>query len=262
MVFNLDKLVLRLFSNTFGKQKFQNFYKKIYSFSLRGLNYGNLGFGEEYVIRLIAKSLENKKFPKAIFDVGANVGEYSELLLKYFTDSSLIYAFEPAPKTFESLLKNSKVESISKHNIGFGSSDGQLKLYKQSSNSPLASVFQREYKGVVFEDFDLVKIETVDGFCKENDIAEILFLKIDVEGYEMEVINGAKQMIETGKINYLQFEFGGTQIHSRTFFKDFWDKLSPYFTINKILIDGLEEIKKYEERLEIFSYSNFLCVLK
>lgn len=251
-----------MFSFSFGKLKFQNFFKKIYSLSLRGLNYGNLGFGEENVIAFVASQAILEGSQTAIFDVGANIGEYSELLLKYFSNSKLIYAFEPAPKTFETLSKNSKINLVSKHNIGFGSSEGELKLYKESANSPLASVFQRNYNGVIFEEYDLVRIETIDDFCKKNNIFEILFLKIDVEGFEMEVINGALEMIKSGKIRFLQFEFGGTQIHSRTFFKDFWDLLSPFFKINKILVDGLEELKTYDERLEIYSYSNFLCILK
>lgn len=234
----------------------------MFSLALRGLNYGNLGFGEEKVIEIIANTKEANNGSCVIFDVGANVGEYSELLLNYFKTEAAIFAFEPARKTFDSLCSNKRLNNVSKINIGFGSENGELKLYRQTTNSPLASVYQREYQGETFQEFDIVKIETVDYFCSINNISELLFLKIDVEGYEMEVIKGAFEMIKSGKIKYLQFEFGGTQIHSRTFFKDFWDILSPYFVIHKILKDGFDEIKSYEERLEVFSYSNFLCILK
>ena len=64
------------------------------------------------------------------------------------------------------------------------------------------------------------------------------------------------------KINFIQFEFGGCNISSRTFFKDFYEILSPYFKINRILKDGLYPIKSYNEILECYLQQNYLATKK
>ena len=257
----IESFLINTVSFTFGKKRFQKFFRKLLSISLRGLNYGNLGFGEGHALDYIL-SKSNDGSQRIIFDVGANIGEYSEMILKREDSNVLIYAFEPAKITFQTLVKNQNLIKVIKENIGLGSSEGEMKLYRQSESSPLASVFQRDFKGQRFEVFDIVKIETIDIFCLERDIEKIHFAKIDVEGFEMEVLKGAEKMIKANKIIYIQFEFGGTQINSRTFFKDFWEFLSPYYKISRILKDGFEEIIEYNERLEIFGYSNYLCELK
>lgn len=257
----LDKLVNLIFGFTYGKSAFQGIYKKLYSISLRGLNYGNLGFGEENAVKRIKTSLENKA-DIILFDVGANIGEYSEILNEIFESKATIHAFEPSGVTFETLKAKVSNTKIFAHNVGLGSKNETIKLYKQAANSPLASAFQREYKGEVFQDFDLVSIKTLDDFCAENQISHIDFLKIDVEGFEMEVLKGASKMIEANKIQYIQFEFGGTHIDPRNFIRDFWILLHPKYRIYRILKDGLAEIESYTDRLEVFSYSNYLCILK
>lgn len=257
----LDKLVNLIFGFSYGKSAFQGIYRKLYSLSLRGLNYGNLGFGEENAIKLV-KSKLGKKDNIILFDVGANIGEYSEILNDIFENSASIHAFEPSGVTFETLKSNLAKPNIFAHNVGLGSKNETIKLYKQAANSPLASAFQREYNGEVFQDFDLVSIKTLDDFCTENKISHIDFLKIDVEGFEMEVLKGATNMINANKIQFIQFEFGGTQIDPRNFIRDFWQLLHPKYRIYRILKDGLSEIESYTDRLEVFSYSNYLCILK
>jgi hypothetical protein len=69
-------------------------------------------------------------------------------------------------------------------------------------------------------------------------------------------------MLDENKIKAIQFEFGGCNIDSRTYFKDFWNMLHEKYYIYRILKNGLHEMPKYSEFLEIFHYSNFLAVNK
>jgi hypothetical protein len=109
---------------------------------------------------------------------------------------------------------------------------------------------------------DLIPIDTVDNFCKNNSISSISFLKIDVEGFDLDVLKGAKSMIDNGQIDLIQFEFGGTQIIPRIFIKDFWEILNTNYSIHRILKNGLLEIKEYSDSLEIFAYANYLAIKK
>lgn len=93
-------------------------------------------------------------------------------------------------------------------------------------------------------------------------IRNIDFLKIDVEGDELNVLYGASNMLEMRGIKAIQFEFGGTHIDSRTYFRDFWNLLSPQYDIYRVIQNGLHRICKYTELLEIFACQNFLAILK
>ncbi|GHV56141.1 hypothetical protein AGMMS49579_20380 [Spirochaetia bacterium] len=75
----------------------------------------------------------------------------------------------------------------------------------------------------------------------------------------MKVLEGAKHMIQSGNIDFIQFEFGGCNIDSRTYFQDFFYALKDRYRIYRIIRDGLFEIKAYREMYECFMNSNFFA---
>jgi len=85
---------------------------------------------------------------------------------------------------------------------------------------------------------------------------------LDVEGHEYAVLQGAKELIERNKIQFIQFEFGGCNIDSRVFFQDFFYFLSPKYKIFRVLKDGLYPINEYSENLEVFSVTNYFAQLR
>ena len=87
-------------------------------------------------------------------------------------------------------------------------------------------------------------------------------LKIDAEGHEMEVLLGARSMIEGGHIHSLQFEFGETFLQTPYHFRDLYDLLAPRYRIYRILRQGLAELPAYSPDLEVYKLANFLCVQK
>lgn len=99
---------------------------------------------------------------------------------------------------------------------------------------------------------------TIDQYCNKNKIDRVHFMKIDVEGHELKVIEGG----QNSNIDFIQFEFGGTDIDSRTFFQDFWYLLHDRYKLFRIFRNGLYEIREYNEQLEIFSCTNYLAELK
>ena len=64
-----------------------------------------------------------------------------------------------------------------------------------------------------------VRTETLDGFCAKNKINLIDFMKIDVEGFELNVLKGAELMLSGGKIKLIQFEFTQLNAVVGVFFK-------------------------------------------
>lgn len=253
-----------------GKKCLQPLYQKLHTLSLYGMNYGNGGdfhkSGELYAAQYIKNKLASKSEKLVIFDVGANIGHYSIDLVPVFGSSSVdIHAFEPSKTTFEPLKANvCKYDCITPHNLGLSDKQQQLTLHTSSTRSSAASVYNRNMDNtqIVLDVEETIDLSTVDLFCQQKGIDHIHFLKIDVEGHELSVLQGAANMIKEKKISYIQFEFGGTDIDARVFFRDFWYLLRDNYTFHRIVKNGLQPIKKYKESLEIFSAINYLLEIR
>ena len=107
-----------------------------------------------------------------------------------------------------------------------------------------------------------IKLSTLDVYCSANKIDRIHFLKLDIEGHELKALNGAKRMIDSKNIDIIQFEFGGANIDSRTYFQDFFYLLKDNYSIYRIVKDGLFEMPIYKETYEVFLTINYLAVRK
>ncbi len=255
-------LLVKLFENFFGKHigeiDYQYLYEKFHYISLKGKNMypGDiLDNGEKRVLELVHKNCDSNAI---IFDVGANIGKYSLELSKYFSLNQKIFSFEPSKSSYEELKsKTNLIDNIRCFNLGMSMVKEEKYLFFDHEKSGLSSLYQRDIQ-TKLEKKEKIKLTTIDIFCKENNISKIDFLKLDVEGHEIAVLKGCEKMIES--INFIQFEFGGCNISSRTFFKDFFDLLNPDFEINRILIDGLYPIKNYNEILECFLHQNYLAI--
>src|SRR5205823_468681 len=86
------------------------------------------------------------------------------------------------------------------------------------------------------------------------------FLKLDTEGHELSVLRGAEEMIGAGAIGSLQFEFGGCNIDSRTYFQDFFYLLDGRYFVYRILSRGLARVRRYTEMDEVFTTTNYVAL--
>jgi FkbM family methyltransferase len=253
-----------------GKIKLQKYFEYLHSLSLIGMNYGNGGdfrtSGENFAIKYIKSKLISQNKEVVVFDVGANIGDYSINLLEAFKNETFkIYSFEPSKHTYNELLKKvHNYKNIISFNFGFGETNETLKLFSNASLSHLASVYKRnlDHIGINMLALEEIKIKKIDDFCEENNIQKINFLKLDVEGHEYKCLLGAKKMIGNKKIDFIQFEFGGTNIDSGTYFRDFWHLLKDNYNFYRIVKNGLHPIKNYRETLEIFTTINYLLEIK
>ena len=78
----------------------------------------------------------------------------------------------------------------------------------------------------------------------------------------MAVFRGAKQMLSERKIRIIQFEFGGCNLDSHTYFRDYYNFFKDEFVLYRILSNGLKRIREYSEKLEVFQSANYLAVRK
>ena len=153
-----------------------------------------------------------------VFDVGAHVGELTLLFSRFVGQHGRVHAFEAGGETFERLqtvCEAANRQNIVLNHVALMDKEGTVKLHvydrEHSGWNSLAERPLREY-GI---DIDPVGIEevraiTVDAYCDQNGIAQIGLLKIDVEGAEYQVLQGARRMLAGKKILCCVFEFGQT----------------------------------------------------
>tara|TARA_B110000027_G_scaffold114535_1_gene124189 strand:- start:239 stop:970 length:732 start_codon:yes stop_codon:yes gene_type:complete len=176
--------------------------------------------------RKIIKFLHKKGFKNfdIIFDVGAHKGESINLFLSNFKTAN-IYSFEASPITFKILsdkidyirnkFKSSKI-IIENYAIGSVKKKVSLKQLKESSSSTIRNLnenskyfkkklffLQGDKRSPFFKEVEVDQIRLSDYLVKNN-IGSIDFLKIDTEGYEFEVLIGAKDVLS--KISIVLFE--------------------------------------------------------
>ncbi len=264
------KLVTMYTKGAYGRKSGQSLFEWLYRYALRGMNYGEGGAtdasGEMASIAFVKDQLRNTKTPLVLFDVGANIGKYAKGLDGIFSGvQKEIHCFEPSAETFRRLSENvNGYKDIKLNNFGMGNENATLKLYTDKAASGLASVFKRnlEHFSMEMGQSEDITIKTIDGHCSEKGITHIHLLKLDIEGNELNALKGAKDMIAKGAIDFIQFEFGGCNIDSRTYFQDFYYLLSPHFKLYRILGDGPYPVTAYREEMEIFITTNYLAQRK
>jgi FkbM family methyltransferase len=264
----MKKIIRKIASIILGRTYSQSFFERLYKVTLRGMNFGLSEVnesGELSVLAHLAKKVASSQGTGTItvFDVGANKGDYAIAINTVLGERASIYSFEPSKPTFFELKKNTaKIPSIHLYNSGLSSKPQNLDLYYDNKGSGLASVYKRGLASIEMSEKEEVSFTTLDIFCKENSIDRIDLLKMDVEGHELDILKGAEETLASGKIKSLQFEFGGCNIDSRTYFKDFHKLLCNKYRIYRVLQNGLREIKSYSEFDEIFTTVNYFAELK
>jgi len=235
------------------------FYQK------KGINNSETDSGESFVIQSILPQIFDSTDP-VIFDVGAHEGLFTNQLAK-FVKFQKLYAFEPNPVTFEILKNNTeKIDDLMVINAGLGNCKSTKTIYTYKENQTAGhATFYKEiltelHKKNIIDSFQ-VTVTTVDDFCSERGINYIDFIKIDTEGHEFAILEGAKKFIREDRIKAIQFEFNEMNVISRVFLKDFYEILSG-FHIFRINTNKLQYLPDYSPRNEIFQFQNFLAVHK
>jgi FkbM family methyltransferase len=140
-----------------------------------------------------------------VFDIGANIGQTALQMARSFPGAS-IHAFEPVPSVYRRLSNNTHgVPSIQTHNLALGSSEQTVKIRKIESDS-IQTTRVLDSSGNDLDDYDTVKVSTVDSFCESNGIKRIALLKTDTEGFDLDVLRGSRRMLESGLIDYILSE--------------------------------------------------------
>ena len=201
-----------------------------------------------------------------ILDVGANDGRWIADVDKQFRRYRPHYhAFECAPYCFENFERNTRdISELKLIRKAVSDRAGSMTLYLPDTGSGLASLHERHDTSVRSHEYGTLEVEVVDldSYIEANGITQVDVLKIDVEGHEVSVLEGARRALKEHRIAAIMFEFGSATINSRTFFGDFWnlfDALS--YDLHVVLPGGgTYKIDRYRDELEYFrGASNYIA---
>ncbi len=218
--------IARWYGRFFARPSLISFNKLLVHLGMRGLGVYNFGdfflSGESNFLNQYLSSIDKP----VIFDVGANAGSYS-LLCQQIKLNSQIFCFEPHPQTFSLLRKkfqdNNKIKLF---NLALSNKSGNFTLYDyhDNRNSRHATLCKNVIETVTnkattkFE----VKVYTVDQIIIEQQISKIHLLKVDVEGHDLQVLQGAKSAIDNNIVQAIQFEFTKNNSTTKVFMKDLY----------------------------------------
>lgn len=144
-----------------------------------------------------------------LLDAGANQGQFA-LAASHFYPGCYIHSFEPLPEVYPLLQQNTrKIEKIRTYNYALGSAAGTLIFYSNayshaSSALPMSDLQQHLIPGTAKVEQITVDVKRLDDISTELALVPPVLLKMDVQGFEKEILKGATNCLH--QIDYLLFE--------------------------------------------------------
>lgn len=166
------------------------------------LDHGNVGTVEAHL------TFENIKIADpVILDVGANIGTYATWIAKAYPKAK-IYCFEPQRIVFQMLCGNlaiNNIENVYAYNYAFGNKNSIIEFnepdYGSLNNFGSFSLIQKSVNTTANK--YQVDLYTLDNFVKKYNLSQVDFIKIDCEGMDLQILEGALNVIKEFKPNIL-----------------------------------------------------------
>ena len=199
---------------------------------------------------------------QVVFDVGANVGDWAKLALG-INPASSIHAFEPSKDTFDALRARHFGENVTLNQLGLSSTNRTAVLHQFGSQATANSLYEQTGVAMLTQSgAEEIRLATLDDYCATAGVDRIDYLKIDVEGHELDVLRGARRMLSERRIGLIQLEYSFGYIAARAYLKDVFTELNEVgFRAHKILPKQLLSAPSYDERHETFRVSNWLFAM-
>lgn len=181
--------------------------------------------GKNYLFDLLIEEKHNDGF--VILDVGAHMGQSALYYTKMLKDPQ-IFSFEPVKDTYKQLCENVKTHpdiQCLNYALGEENATAEIKLQHWSGTNTLVKEHNATFKT---EPSETVEVARLDDVIDDLGIKNIDLLKIDVEGYEMQVLKGAQNLFAEGRIKYVVSEVGFNSLKNKTEFGRVYDFLKGY----------------------------------
>lgn len=191
------------------------FLKKIFILSQNFLWIYGLFKGVAANIELLPLLKKIKKI-NTLIDIGSNKGQFILLCLKFFPNPT-VYSFEPIKEIFEKQKNFFEFKKkIYAFNFGIGNKNKNLNFFitkrKDSSSFLTYNGSSRHNRDYLLTEKRNIKIRKLDQVLKNKNLIKPILIKIDVQGYELEVLKGSREILS--KIDYLLIEVSKNRMYN------------------------------------------------
>lgn len=138
------------------------------------------------------------KSNEIVFDIGANIGATTLVFSKIIQQSGKVFSFEPHPGSFEKLkyhVEKNELSNVEIYQVGIGAEKSTQEIFTVNERNSGMNRILLNNKNDYLNGLKIDLI-TIDEFVMSNEIKEIGAIKIDVEGFEFEVLKGAKNTLK------------------------------------------------------------------
>lgn len=197
--------------------------------------------------------------PGLVIDGGANVGGFAKSIKECFPEAQL-HCFEPVEETFATLQKNmEQFDHVTCHKKGLYSSKKRLtiNLYSSSEHSSIYEIEGMHYEATGKASIDLIK---GDDFVKKQKIEFVDFLKLDLEGAELDALGGFENLIRQKKVRLVQFEYGYINITTKNLLLNYYQFFKKHGYIVGKLYPREVDFREYSWQHEDFIGPNFVAI--
>lgn len=265
----IGKIIVRLLWGVMGRRNLARFARFL-TYEARLDVSNDMEFNGERLVQETALNIASSYHtPTVIIDAGANIGDWTCGLLEMATARDMtnirVHAFEPCEATYKTFCRNiakyPKASSVVPFHQALSNEPGTSMLNIIDDGAGTNSLHQHVDLNVSRQ--EKIYLTTVDNYCRENGVNHVTLLKIDTEGHDPLVIQGAREMLACGKIDMIQFEYTHRWITSRHFLRDIFILLQPQgYRIGKITPKGIEFYHDWHFELESFREANYLACKK
>ena len=215
--------------------------------------------GEFY---LLAQLLGEGAGPLTLLDVGANHGEWSRKAVSFARANRIdlrVFAFEPLSGTRALLQKGvSDLPEVKIESVALSNASGTAAFYSQGAGSGTSSLHP-----ISGDRAEEVTLTTLDAWIEERKLARIDMIKIDAEGFDALILEGAGRMLADGLVDVVQFEYNWRWLlNSRSLnwvFQFIADK--PY-GFGKLIPGGVLVFDRWHFELDRFFEGNYVLIRK
>lgn len=146
---------------------------------------------DAFEIDLLKKNIQKND---VVLDIGANIGFYATILSDIVGENGVVHCFEPDTKNFEHLKKTTaNFKNIKINNKAVGPRTEKLKIYTSKN----LNVDHRTYKPEEYDKEIEIDAVSIDDHLSSN--LKVNFIKMDIQGFEMQAIQGMQHILEKNK---------------------------------------------------------------
>jgi FkbM family methyltransferase len=214
--------------------------------------------GEYWLLDTLLKNSQPGE--SCLLDIGANQGEWvshaiesSERVRRKVT----IHAFEPASATFQVLSdRTARWSQVRCHQLALSNRRGQADFFVIDSLAGTNSLHSMPGAAV-----EKVALDTLDSRVVDLHIGRILMVKVDTEGHDLSVLEGARNLISTAGAEVIQFEYNHSWISNRASLSQVFELIKgSRYKFGKLFGNGIELFSRWHPELDRFFECNCLLL--